>query len=238
MKFTDDTHVLMLTGAGVSAESGIPTFRDMDGLWRSFKIEEVACPEAFIEDPRNVWEFYSARRKHAAPCEPNSGHHAIVKLEERLGDRFLLVTQNVDGLHKRAGSKRVIELHGNLYTSRCSQCNVPFEDTNVYEPGFVPLCGTCGANVRPHIVWFGECINPRAFSQMNAFMDRAQKHDFRFIAAGTSGNVFPASVFVDDAARYGAKTVLVNAEKASNHLAFDRVIIGKSGEVLPKMFSW
>src|SRR5689334_14450586 len=155
------THVLVLTGAGVSAESGVPTFRDAGGLWEGHRFEDVASPDAFRRDPLLVWKFYSMRRAAMEGIVPNPAHVAIAALEERLGDRFLLATQNVDGLHAAAGSRRMVELHGNLMTSRCSSCaREPFEDRQAYRPGVAPICGKCNALLRPHIVWFGEMLDP------------------------------------------------------------------------------
>ncbi len=235
----DNTWVLVLTGAGVSAESGIPTFRDANGLWENHDIQEVASPEGFERDPALVWRFYSERRAKAQPCVPNAGHLAIAQLEARLGDRFLLSTQNVDGLHKRAGSERVIEMHGNLYTTRCSHCaRAPFADANTYTT--VPVCDACGGNLRPHIVWFGELLDPAFEHRTKRFMHaadaaRAKGGRFLFIAAGTSGVVYPAAAMVRSAKYLGAETYLVNAEPAANTAQFDHFLQGKSAELLPAL---
>src|SRR5687767_11974951 len=135
------THLLVLTGAGISAESGIPTFRDAGGLWEGYRVEEVASPRGFHDDPLNVWKFYSQRRANMTGVKPNAGHAALVAVERTLGDRFLLVTQNIDGLHTAAGSERVVELHGNLMRSRCTVCDRPaFEDRTAYREGVAPMC--------------------------------------------------------------------------------------------------
>src|SRR6185436_2597921 len=158
------SHVLVLTGAGISAESGVPTFRDAGGLWEGHAVEDVASPDGFRRDPLLVWKFYSQRRANMSGVEPNAGHRALVDVEKKLGDRFLLVTQNVDGLHAAAGSERMIEIHGNLMRSRCTVCDrPPFEDRSAYREGFAPMCGPCqqagrDALLRPDIVWFGESI--------------------------------------------------------------------------------
>src|SRR5688572_20022719 len=155
---TPESRVLVLTGAGISAESGVPTFRASNGLWEGNAVEEVASPEGFARDPLLVWRFYSQRRAGLEGVLPNRGHAALAALEERLGDRFLLVTQNVDGLHTAAGSQRVIELHGNIMQSRCTGCDrPPFEDRQAYRPGVAPMCGQCrsagrDAVLRPNIV--------------------------------------------------------------------------------------
>jgi NAD-dependent deacetylase len=241
IRIDQDTWVLVLTGAGVSAESGIPTFRgSADGLWENHPIEQVASPEGFAEDPALVWRFYSERRARAKEVEPNPGHHALAELEAQIGDRFMLATQNVDGLHSRAGNKRVIEIHGNLFTTRCSRCDrAPFSDDTVYPKGEVPGCARCAeqgasALLRPHIVWFGEMLDQRDLHRISRFISAAPK--LVFMAAGTSGAVYPAAGFVQAAKRFGADTVLVNADKPDNRDYFDRWIKGRSGEVLPGLF--
>jgi NAD-dependent deacetylase len=232
----DGTWLLVLTGAGVSAESGVPTFRGVGGLWRTHSVERVASPDGFDEDPGLVWEFYSERRAKARDVEPNAGHVALADVEARLGERFLLVTQNVDGLHRRAGSRRLVELHGNLFTSRCSKCaRAPFADEAVYPVGTVPSCDACGARLRPHIVWFGEMLEERNLAAIDAFVERAAGGRLLFLAAGTSGAVYPAAGLVDVARRAGAKSWLVNADAADNAQRFDHVYRGKSGELLPAL---
>jgi NAD-dependent deacetylase len=226
--------LLVLTGAGVSAESGVPTFRGVDGLWRTHSVERVASPDGFDADPSLVWEFYSERRAKAQAVVPNAGHLALAEAEARLGERFLLVTQNVDGLHRKAGSRRLVELHGNLFTSRCTKCTrAPFTDEAVYPAGSVPTCEVCGARLRPHIVWFGEMLEERNLATIDAFLERAKEGRLCFLAAGTSGAVYPAAGLVNVARRAGAKSWLVNADAADNAQAFDYVYRGKSGELLP-----
>ena len=231
----DETSVLVLTGAGVSAESGIPTFRDAGGLWEHYSIEEVASPEGFARDPALVWRFYSERRRKALTCAPNPGHHALAELETRLGDRFLLATQNVDGLHRRAGNVRLVEIHGNLFRTRCSRCSLPayFDETEHGEP---PTCAACARQgrksfLRPDIVWFGEMLDPGHLEQVGRFMADARR--LVFLAAGTSGAVWPAAGFVNAAHGHGGSTWLVNAEASENAAQFDHFIQGRSGEVLP-----
>jgi NAD-dependent deacetylase len=243
----DDTSVLVLTGAGVSAESGIPTFRAAGGLWENHAVEKVASPQGFREDPELVWRFYAERRRKARACEPNPGHQALAALEQRIGDRFLLVTQNIDELHRRAGSRRLLEIHGRLFQSRCAHCDrPPFDDDSLYDAGEPPLCDVCTAAgrmglLRPHIVWFGEMLNPSHRLTINAFMEEARQHRFVFMAAGTSGAVYPAAALVDQARQYGAETWLVNAEPAENAGRFHHFIEGKSGAILPALLgqaSW
>jgi len=236
------THVLVLTGAGVSAESGVPTFRDAGGLWEGHRFEDVASPDAFRRDPMLVWRFYSKRRAGLDGIAPNPAHHAIAELEARLGDRFLLATQNVDGLHAAAGSRRLIELHGNLMTSRCSVCDrPPFEDRTAYREGVVPLCGRCqergkDALLRPHIVWFGEQLDAAHLVAVAQFILKAGA-DLLFLAVGTSGVVYPAAGLVADARRVGGSTWLVNADRSDNASLFDHVLIGKAGEILPALLA-
>jgi len=237
----DRTHVLVLTGAGVSAESGIPTFRGVNGLWKNKPVERVASMEGFVDDPALVWEFYSERRAGAKDVKPNPGHVALAELEARLGARFLLATQNVDGLHQAAGSRRVIEMHGSLWKSRCSRCDrEAFADDAVYERTRLPACGKCQARgefalLRPHIVWFGEYLNPDDLQAIEHFALGARGQPFVFLAVGTSGAVFPAAQLVDQARALGARTWLVNLEPAENDSAFHHVVHGKSGEVLPRL---
>lgn len=236
MKLDSKSQVLVLTGAGVSAESGVPTFRGMNGLWEGHRVEEVASPEGFAADPQLVWKFYSLRREGASKVEPNPGHVAIAELEQRLGERFLLATQNVDGLHARAGSRRMLAIHGELFQSRCENCNVPFHDANTYFAPPLPRCAKCEGAIRPHIVWFGEALDPSHLDRVGEFIGSAGK-DLVFVAVGTSGQVYPAAGLVDAARSVGGKTVLVDAAPTDDYAArFDEVVRGKSGEVLPLLF--
>ncbi len=234
-----DARVLVLTGAGASADSGIPTFRDAAGLWESHRVEEVASPEGFRRDPRLVWRFYSQRRAGVLGALPNAGHHALAKLEAALGDRFLLVTQNVDGLHRRAGSERLIEIHGNLLETKCWSCDrPPFEDHDLYEDT-LPMCGECDGRgdsglLRPNIVWFGETLDPAHLDAIERFMNGPGP--LVFVAIGTSGVVYPAAGLVDAARRAGGRTWLVNAEAADNASRFESFIAGRSADVLPTLF--
>lgn len=222
--------VFVLTGAGVSAESGIPTFRGVNGLWRNYRIDEVASPHAWGRDPRLVWEFYSMRRRVASLAKPNPAHIALAKLEESLGERLFLCTQNVDNLHEQAGSKRVVHMHGELFKSKCDVCSrPPFEDTKTYEPPAELHRCECGGRIRPHICWFGET----PFELERIF------HTLRactvFMAIGTSGVVEPAASFVKQV-RGRARTIYVGPEEPANAFAFDEYHFGKAGEMLPKLF--
>jgi NAD-dependent deacetylase len=233
LNLTEKSRVLVLTGAGVSAESGVPTFRGMNGLWEGNRVEDVASPEGFAADPQLVWRFYSLRREGAAKVQPNPGHLALAQLEQRLGERFLLATQNVDGLHARAGSQRMIAIHGELFMSRCERCNVPFADEKTYLAPPLPRCETCRGAIRPHIVWFGEMLDPSHLERVGAFIEEAGE-DLVFFAVGTSGQVYPAAGLVDAAKAVGGQTWLVDAAPSEDYAArFDEVVRGKSGEVLP-----
>jgi NAD-dependent deacetylase len=237
----EDTSVLVLTGAGVSAESGIPTFRAAGGLWETHPIEQVASPGGFARDPGLVWRFYSERRKKALTCLPNPGHHALRALEERLGDRFLLATQNVDDLHRRAGSERLVEMHGNLFLTRCSRCALaPFRDLEEHMGSDLPRCPACARTgqrslLRPHIVWFGELLDPRDLERIDRFMAAARR--LVFLAVGTSGAVWPAAGIVRTARARGATTWLVNVEAAENTAVFHHFVEGRSGLVLPDLLA-
>jgi NAD-dependent deacetylase len=227
---SDTDRVFVLSGAGVSAESGIPTFRGVSGLWRNHRIEEVASPVAWGRDPRLVWEFYSMRRRVAAAAKPNPAHFALAKLEKNLKERLFLCTQNVDNLHEQAGSKQVVHMHGELFKSRCDTCSrPPFEDVTVCEPpAEIPRC-ECGGQIRPHICWFGEV----PFELDRIF--RALKKCTVFIAVGTSGVVEPAASLVAHVAGHG-RTIYVGPEEPANSSSFTQCHLGKAGEVLPALF--
>jgi len=231
-----DAALLVLTGAGVSAESGLPTYRGSGGLWRSHAFERLASPEGFRADPALVWRFYSERREAALAAQPNAGHRALAEVEQRMGERILLVTQNVDGLHRRAGSERLIEIHGRLLGSRCSRCRRPeTPDETSYPEGTVPRCDRCEGQLRPAVVWFGESLDPAHLEAVDDFLERWSGRRLVFLAAGTSGAVWPAAGFVDLARARGAETWLVNAERADNAGRFDHVREGPSGTLLPAL---
>jgi len=222
--------VFILTGAGVSAESGIPTFRGLGGLWRNHRIEDVASPYAWQRDPRLVWGFYSMRRRVAATAKPNPAHFALAKLEHDVGERLFLCTQNVDSLHEQAGSRRVVHMHGELFKSRCDSCEQPpFDDANLYEPPTeIPRC-LCGGRIRPHICWFGEV--PFALDQIYSKLDACTI----FMAVGTSGVVEPAASFVAHV-RSRARTIYVGPEQPANAASFTECHLGSAAEVLPRLF--
>jgi NAD-dependent protein deacetylase/lipoamidase len=228
--------LLVLTGAGISAESGLGTFRGAGGLWEDEPVEAVASPEGFARDPGRVWRFYAARRAAAADARPNRAHLALAACEERLGDRFLLTTQNVDGLHARAGSRRVHELHGSLWRTRCADCDrPPFVDHAT--PADVPRCSQCGGRLRPDIVWFGEPVDLEADWATKRFIKEAAAADepLTFLAIGTSGTVSPASQLVRYATDFGAVTWLANLEPAANGGAFAHHVTGPATAVVPAL---
>ena len=223
-------HVAVLTGSGVSAESGVPTFRDAQtGLWARYNPEELATPEAFEREPRLVWEWYAWRRELVQKAAPNPGHEALAEFE-RLVPAFTLITQNVDGLHQRAGSQRVIELHGNIVRSRCSIEGVSVESRED-DPGVPPSCPNCGAFLRPDVVWFGESLPAEALEE--AF-DATRECDL-FLSIGTSGLVQPAASLAFEALRHGAVVVEVNPNDTplTRHAGY--ALRGQAGEVLPVM---
>jgi NAD-dependent deacetylase len=225
------TRVFVLTGAGISAESGVPTFRDANGLWERHRVEDVATPEAFDRDPRLVWKFYSDRRRQAAQVKPNPAHVALAELERFLGDRLFLCTQNVDPLHERAGSTRVHHMHGELLSTRCSFCGAPpFADERAYDEP--PRCG-CGALLRPDVVWFGEI--PLGLREIGEAVGSCDL----FLTVGSSGAVYPAAGLVAEARAAGhARTVYVGLERPENAEMFDDVRLGRAGELLPRLFRY
>ncbi len=200
------THVAALTGAGISAESGIPTFRGATGLWRTYRAEDLATPEAFHRDPETVWQWYDWRRSLIAQAQPNPGHQALAQLE-RTHPNFTLITQNVDGLHDRAGSRRPLKLHGDIWTLRCTRCPRQRVDLSPHLPQLPPTC-ECGALERPGVVWFGE---PLPLDTWNEAEQAAQSSDL-FLVIGTSAQVYPAAGLVHIAKQSGAKIIEINPE--------------------------
>ncbi len=225
--------VFVLTGAGISAESGLPTFRAEDGLWAGNRIEDVCTPEAWELNPGLVWQFYSARRAAGAAAQPNPAHFALAELEGRIGDRFFLCTQNVDDLHERAGSRRLVHMHGELNKAHCEDdCGrPPVEDHALYQDlAEVGHCA-CGARLRPHIVFFGEI--PLEMERLEREIKRATL----MVVVGTSGSVYPAASFVHWARRNRARTVYIGPEPPLNAEAFTQVVEGKAGAVMPGLFA-
>jgi NAD-dependent deacetylase len=232
--FAPDTRVFVLTGAGISAESGIRTFRDANGLWGQYRFEEVASPQGWAADPAVVWRFYAERRAQAATCQPNAAHLALADLERQLGERLFLCTQNVDDLHEKAGHEQLVHMHGELMKSRCESCSrAPFDDAAAHPA--VPRCA-CGARVRPHIVWFGEV--PFELDRIARELDSCDV----FVTIGSSGAVYPAAGFVSAVrarSRRGGvpvRTVYVGPEEPDNAPMFDECRLGRAGDVVPALF--
>ena len=221
--------VTVLTGAGISADSGVPTFRGADGLWRNHRAEELATPEAFARNPRLVWEWYNWRRELIATKSPNPAHHALVELEKRT-ERFWLITQNVDGLHPTAGSRKLSEIHGNIWKVRCTQCRQVQENRAVPIP-MLPLCPACGGLLRPHIVWFGESLDPDDLDRSVAAVGSCEM----LLIIGTSGVVYPAASFAALAKQADAFVAEINLDPTPNSQVVDITIGGRAAEVVPEL---
>ncbi len=228
MALLPDDRLFVLTGAGISAESGLATFRGSGGLWNGFAVQDVATPEAWFKDPARVWNFYSKRRLDASAAKPNPAHLALAASEKKMGDRFYLCTQNVDDLHEQAGSRRIHHMHGKLFESRCVKCEHPFPDRAFYEDARnLPHCEICAAPVRPHIVWFGEV--PLDLTGISRQLTAATV----VLVVGTSGSVYPAAGFVYAARERGIRTVYLGPEPPDNADAFDEIVLGTASEALP-----
>ena len=223
--------IAALTGAGISAESGIPTFRGAGGLWRNFRAEDLATPQAFARDPKTVWEWYDWRRGLIAAAKPNLGHFALAQLEGRLGDGFTLITQNVDGLHNRAGSQRVLKLHGDIWWTMCIACREVRSDFRVPLPELPPQCANCGGMLRPGVVWFGEPLSGATWEQA----ENAVRECELLIVAGTSAVVYPAASLGPLAQSHGARIIEINTEDTPLSGAADLCLRGPSGEILPRI---
>lgn len=222
--------IVILAGAGISAESGIPTFRGEEGLWRNFRAEDLATPRAFARDPVLVWEWYEWRRGLVAGCEPNPAHYAVTYLEELAKGDFVLVTQNVDGLHRVAGTKKYCEVHGCLWETRCLNCGA-VEERREHPLGELPPTCICGGTLRPNVVWFGESLPETALS--SAF-SAAQRCDVMVIV-GTSGVVYPIAHLPRLAKDAGAYVIELNLERTPISALADEVHLGRAGEVLPSL---
>jgi len=221
--------VTALTGAGISAESGVPTFRGADGLWRNHNVMDLATPTAFARKPELVWEFYNWRRNLISGLTINPGHKALVDLEARI-PHFTLITQNVDGLHLKAGSKNLLEIHGNLWKVRCTQCRKVSLDMSP-NMGPMPKCQECGGPLRPHVVWFGESLDSELLNRAI----QASRSCQVMLVIGTSAVVQPAASLAVEAKEAGAVVAEVNLEETPNSGIMDFVLLGKSGEILPKL---
>lgn len=224
------TRLAVLTGAGISAESGVPTFRSPGGLWTKFKPEELASMDAFMRNTELVWEWYEHRRQVVETAKPNAGHLALVEMEKYF-DRVDIITQNVDGLHTRAGSTRVHELHGSLRDHRCLDCGKPY-DLKADETG-VPKCPDCGGTIRPGVVWFGEMLPEEPWNKSES----AAKQCDIFMTVGTSSLVVPAAYLPYTAASAGAYVIEVNPEETEFTRFADLSLRGLAGEELPKLLA-
>ena len=226
--------VVVLTGAGVSAESGIPTFRDaMDGLWAKYDPSQLATPEAFDRDPETVTRWYDWRRQKCATAKPNPAHLALARLEKHFAQRkrsFTLLTQNVDRLHQAAGSGNVVELHGTLWVWRCTQCGTEREEREVPFKEYPPRCA-CGGARRPGVVWFGEMLPEQALDRAHGAVESCDL----FFSIGTSAVVEPAASFIHVARHRGAKTAEINRDPTPVSRLVDWSLLGKAGEVMPEL---
>jgi NAD-dependent deacetylase len=223
--------VAVLTGAGVSAESGVPTFRDADGLWNQYRVQDLATPSAFARDPKLVWDWYNWRRSVLAEVKPNPGHYALAELEKRI-PAFTLITQNVDGLHELARSQNVLRLHGSVWLVRCLACGNEAIDKRIPIPEIPPHCD-CGGLLRPAVVWFGEPLPPKIWKAAEA---AARSADL-FLVIGTSAVVYPAASLAQLAKSSGARVVEINVAETPLTSEIDQFLQGPSGELLPQLIA-
>ncbi|MFI5251406.1 MAG: NAD-dependent deacetylase [Bacteroidota bacterium] len=226
------SRVTVFTGAGISAESGVPTFRGVDGIWKKFKPEELANFDAFIKNPDLVWEWYKHRKTIITGIEPNAGHYALAGME-KLYSLFSIITQNIDNLHRRAGSKNIYELHGNIERNYCIGCGKFYPNEEIFKSSSVPRCSACHGLIRPDVVWFGEMLPADAWNDSV----RAAEHCDLFFSIGTSAVVYPAASLPQMAKNSGAYTVEINIERTEFSTRADEVIIGKAAETLPRILA-
>ena len=222
--------VVAMTGAGVSAESGVPTFRGSGGLWQGRRAEELATPTAFARDPELVWRFYEERRRNLTGVHPNPAHRVLAAWQDRFAS-YTLITQNVDGLHRAAGAREVLELHGNIWRVRCTACGLEREGRTVPFPALPPHCSRCGGVERPAVVWFGEALPEAVFFQAAEAVSRADV----LLVVGTSAVVYPAAGLVEVAASHGASVIEVNPEPSALADRATLALRGPAGEVLPQL---
>jgi len=218
--------LVALTGAGISAESGVPTFRGKGGIWQRYRVTDLATPHAFAKDPRLVWEFYNWRRDLISKVTYNPAHKALVDLE-KIVPHFALITQNIDDLHRKAGSKNLIELHGNIWWVKCSKCDYKAKDERVPIP-FPPICSKCGGMLRPDVVWFGEFLDMDILNMAVSEVERADT----ILVVGTSAVVQPAASLIGIGKKSGAFLIEVNLEPTEATPIFDISIRGRAGEIL------
>lgn len=222
--------VTVLTGAGISAESGVPTFRGDNGLWKKFKPEELANFDAFIKNTELVWEWYKYRKQLIANVKPNPGHYALVEME-KIFPIFSIITQNVDNLHRRAGSKRIFELHGNIQKNYCIGCGKEFSDEIIFLTSEIPRCDNCNELIRPGVVWFGEYLPEDQWNEA----EKAARNCEVFFTIGTSAVVYPAASLPYLAKEHGAFVVEINPEPTPVTSMVNEFLQGKSGEILPEL---
>jgi NAD-dependent deacetylase len=222
--------VAVLTGAGISAESGIPTFRGADGLWRNFRASDLATPEAFARDPKLVWEWYDWRRGLIGRARPNPGHETLARWEKTFAD-FHLITQNVDGLHPLAGSRKILELHGNIWKTRCTREGTIRENRQHPLAPLPPRCPECGSLLRPHIVWFGESLDPVVLDRAIAAVRACDV----LLVVGTSALVHPAASLALLAAESGARLIEINPDETPLTPRADASLRGRAGDILPRI---
>jgi NAD-dependent deacetylase len=221
--------IVVLTGAGISADSGIPTFRGDEGLWRNFRPEDLATPGAFEDNPYLVWEWYNWRRELIAEKSPNAAHFALARMERQCPS-LLVITQNVDGLHEKAGSRALQEIHGNIWKVRCTRCGIvsPCLDVPIQ---ILPLCTTCRGVLRPHVVWFGESLDPGIMERCGQNL----RHCSVLLIIGTSGVVQPAASFVSLAKAAGAGVIEINTQTTPNTPVADVSLLGRASEIVPML---
>lgn len=222
--------IVALTGAGISAESGVPTFRGEGGLWRGRRAQDLATPEAFQRDPAQVWAFYHYRRQLVHSCHPNPAHVALAEIESRLGNHFSIITQNIDGLHHLAGNQNLIELHGSLWQIKCGYCQQSWPDRKIYPEHELPVCPACGQLARPDVVWFGEGLDP---ARLEASYEAA-RHASIMLIIGTSAVVYPAAQIPMVARQNGARLIEFNLEPTPLSQIADETYFEPAGTSLPR----
>jgi len=222
--------VTVLTGAGISAESGVPTFRGTDGIWKKFKPEDLANFDSFIRNPQLVWEWYKYRKQLIGSIQPNAGHIALAEMERRF-PQFAIITQSIDNRHQRAGSRSIYELHGNVERNYCIGCGKSFTDAEIMRMDKAPRCTSCGDLVRPDVVWFGEQLPIDPWEKSASAAERAEI----FFSIGTSAVVYPAASLPLSAKRAGAYLVDINVERTERSPWAEEVLLGRSGDILPML---
>ena len=224
------THATAFTGAGISAESGVPTFRGADGIWNKMRPEELASMDGFLRNPDIVWEWYAHRKRIIADVRPNAGHIALARMEQII-PHFTVITQNIDNLHRRAGSTHILELHGNIERNYCLQCGRPYEEDKAGTVSGVPRCPACGGKIRPDVVWFGEMLPEE---EWDASVRAAESAEL-FLSIGTSAAVYPAASLPVVAHSHGAYLVEINPEPTPLTERADEFLRGPAGRILPAL---